>query len=131
MLSFYRYIFCKSYHFCINVLKEDEFPYFWATSSIVFLVLSNIISALGFVKYLIHSSEFDIYSASYKYIYIVLLVVVNIYMYSKKRYLKYINFCGELSPRRLKVYRILSILYYLVSFYAFFKSAILLGRLHS
>jgi hypothetical protein len=65
MVSFYRYIFCKSYHFCINVFKEDEFPYFWATSSIVFLVFSNVTSALGFVKYLLYPVEFETYSGSY------------------------------------------------------------------
>ncbi|RCW38248.1 hypothetical protein DFO77_1044 [Marinilabilia salmonicolor] len=130
MVSFYRYIFCKSYHFCINVFKEDEFPYFWATSSIVFLVFSNVTSALGFVKYLLHPVEFETYSGSYKYIIVGLTIVVNIYMYSQRRYLKHINFCNEISPKRAKIFRVLSILYYVITFYAFFKSSILLRSPH-
>jgi hypothetical protein len=130
MVSFYRYIFCKSYHFCINVFKEDEFPYFWATSSIVFLVFSNVTSALGFVKYLLHPVEFETYSGSYKYIIVGLTIVVNIYMYSQIRYLKHIYFCNEISPKRAKIFRVLSILYYVITFYAFFKSSILLRSPH-
>lgn len=131
MVSFYRYIFCKSYHFCINVFKEDEFPYIWATSSIVFLVFANVTSALGFVEYLLHPVEFETYAASYIYISVSLTFIANIYMYSQRRYLNHINFCNEISPKRAKVYRVLSILYYLVSFYAFLKIPILLGNLHS
>ena len=129
MVSFYRYIFCKSYHFCINVLHEDEFPYFWATSSVVVLVFTNIISILGFVKYVLYPSGFENYSVSYKYVIIVLLVMSNIYMYRKKRYLKHVDFCNQISSKRAKVYRVLSIFYYLVTTYAFFKSGFLLRSL--
>lgn len=129
MISFYRYIFCKSYHFCINVLNEDEFPFFWATSSVVILIFANIISALGLIKYIMYPSGFENYSASYKYVILVLLAIVNIYMYREKRYLKHVDFCKQITIKRAKVYRVLSIFYYLVTVYAFYKSADLLRNL--
>ena len=129
MISFYRYIFCKSYHFCINVLNEDEFPFFWATSSVIVLLFTNAISILGFIKYGLYPSAFENYSVSYKYIIIILLAIANIYMYRNKRYLKHIDFCNQISIRRAKTYRVLSIFYYVITVYAFFKSGFLLRSL--
>ena len=129
MISFFRYIFCKSYHFCINVFKEDEFPFYWATSSVVILIFANIVSIMGFLKYVFYPYGFDNYSEYQKYVIILLLAVSNIYMYQRKRYLRYVNFCEKLSVPKARVYRILSILYYLISIYAFFKSGYLIRSL--
>lgn len=129
MMSFYRYIFCKSYHFCINVFHEDEFPYFWATSSVVVLIFANIISILDIIKYFFYPSGFDNFSGYQKYAIIFLIAIVNIYMYRKNRYLKHIDFCNQITIKRAKVYRVLSIFYYLITTYAFFKSSFLLRSL--
>jgi hypothetical protein len=129
MMSFYRYIFCKSYHFCINVLNEDEFPYFWATSTVVNLILFNTFSLFDFIKYFFYPYGFDNFSEYQKYVAIVVLAITNIYMYRKKRYLKHIDFCNQVSIRRAKVYRVLSIFYYVITIYAFIKSASLIRSL--
>jgi hypothetical protein len=34
MLKLYSYIFCRAYYVCINVFKEREFPYFFASTSL-------------------------------------------------------------------------------------------------
>ncbi|ASB48014.1 hypothetical protein CDL62_02065 [Alkalitalea saponilacus] len=130
MFSFYRYIFCKSYHFCINVFQEDEFPFYWATTSVVFLVFANIVSVIGFAQYYLLQDGYNSFSYIYKYAFILLMILANIYMYFKKRYLHHINYCNEISPKRSKFYRILSIIYYVVTFYAFFKSADMLRGLN-
>lgn len=129
MISFYRYIFCKSYHFCINVFQEDEFPFYWATTSVMFLIFANIISLLDFVKYFFYPYGFDNYSEYQKYAVIVILAISNFYMYHKKRYLKHVDFCNQITLKRAKTYRVLSIFYYLITIYAFFKSSFLLRSL--
>jgi hypothetical protein len=129
MSGFFRYIFCKSYHFCINVFHEDEFPFSWATSIITFMLFANIISLLAFLKYLFYPYGFDNFAEHQKYAAIILLAISNIYMYRKKRYLKHIDYCNQITIKRARAYRVLSIFYYLITIYAFFKSSFLLRSL--
>jgi len=114
----YLYIFGKSYWFCMNILKEREFPYVWAGGAVAFLSFVNIRLILQIIEYFLLPYRLDIYYDSHKYLILVHMAIIVLYVYRKKRYLKILEKYESISKN--KSLRILSILYYIIIFGGFF-----------
>lgn len=130
MLSFYRYIFYKSYFFCINTFKEKEFPQIWATSVVSFLITINIIVLLEIVEYTMLSNEMSGFGTYYKYFAMFFWGGALIYIHINKRYLKIIECYSAIPSKKKSLFRILSIAYYVVTAISFFLMGALLRSMH-
>lgn len=130
MLSFYRYIFYKSYFFCINTFKEKEFPQIWATGVVTFLITINIIVLLDILEYTIFTEEMRDVGTFYKYFAMFFLGGALIYIHINKRYLKIIEYYSTIPSKKKRLFRLLSIAYYIVTAISFFLMGALLRSMH-
>lgn len=118
MKKFYTYIFGASYMFSVNVLKEKEFPYVWAGTAVGFLSFINIRLVFQIVEYLILPYRLNIYYDSHKFLALIYIAIIILWVYRKKRYLDIVKEYQTISNER--TLRILSICYYIISFMSFF-----------
>lgn len=115
MIMFFRYIFYTAYYFCINVFKEKEFPQTWAGGIISILITINLIVLLEIFAYNIFPSKIKTISEYYKYFGIFLFGLTFLYINKGKRYLKILKYYEIIPDNKKKVFRILSIFYYILS----------------
>ncbi len=125
MVVLYRYIFTKAYFFCINVFKEKEFPQYFATGMVTLAIITNFYILLSLIEYLMLPVRFNQYGEYYKYFALIVLAFALFYVNNKKRYLKILEHNSDISERKKKKLRIISIVYLLFLFVTFF----LLGAL--
>jgi len=125
MKGLYKYIFAKSYFFCISTFKEKEFPQYFAASFVTLAIVTNIIILLELIEYLLLPVRINIYEEFHKYFALILWVFVIFYVNYKKRYLMFLEHYGNITDKQKKKLKIYSIIYLLVLFISFF----LLGAL--
>ena len=126
MIAFYKYIFCKSYFFCIRVFKEKDFPQIWAGSVLAFIIIINVIVLLELAEYMMLPHRINIYYDYHKYFAIVFWGLMLIYIHINKKYIRILEYCKTIPQKKKKVFRILSILYYLFLAISFFLMSHLL-----
>lgn len=126
MVVLYRFIFTKAYFFCVNVFKEKEFPQYFATGMVTLAIITNFYILLSLVEYLMLPVRFNHYGEYYKYFALIVLAIALFYVNNKKRYLKILKHNSNISDRKKKRLRIISIVYLLFLFVAFFLLGILL-----
>lgn len=122
----HKYIFSKAYYFCINVFKEKEFPQYFATGIVTLIIITFIYILLSLIEYFILPLRFNVYGEYYKYFALVALGIALLYINYKNRYLKIIEYFGEIPDRTKKKLKIYSIIYLLTLFIGFFLIGALL-----
>jgi uncharacterized membrane protein YhaH (DUF805 family) len=125
MLDLYRFIFTKAYSFCINIFKEKEFPQYFATGMVTLVIITNFYILLSLVEYLMLPLRFNQYGEYYKYFALIVLAIALFYVNNNKRYQKILEHNGNISERKKKRLKIISIVYLVFLFVTFF----LLGAL--
>jgi len=125
MIVLYRYIFTKAYFFCINIFKEKEFPQYFASGVVTLAMVTNIVILLELIEYLSFPTRVNIFGEYHGYFALFSWGVVLLYVNNKKRYLKILEHNSNISERKKKRLRIISIVYLLFLFVTFF----LLGAL--
>ena len=126
VIQFYTYIFYKSYFFCKNVLKEKEFPQIWAGSVVSFLIFTSVLILFEVFEYLMLPQKINIYEEYHKYIAVVFLLISWIFIHIDNMYIKILDYHKTIPIKTQKVFRIISILYYLLIGIGFFLMAELL-----
>lgn len=125
MVVLYRYIFTKAYFFCINIFNEKEFPQYFASGVVTLAMVTNIIILLELIEYFSFPIRVNIYSEYHGYFALFSWGIVLFYVNYKKRYLKVLEHNRNISVKKKKNLKIISITYLLFLFVAFF----LLGAL--
>lgn len=125
MKGLYKYIFAKSYFFCISIFKEKEFPQYFAASFVTLAIVTNIIVLLELIEYLFLPTRINIYDEFHKYFALIMWVFVLFYVNYRKRYLLILEHYGNITGKQKKKLKIYSIIYLPVLFIGFF----LLGAL--
>lgn len=120
MVVLYRYIFTKAYFFCVNVLREKEFPQYFATTMVTLVITANLYILLSLIEYLMLPVRFNLYGEYYKYFALTVLGIALFYVNDKKRYLKILERNHSISERTRRKLRIVSIAYLLFLLVAFF-----------
>ena len=124
MVVLYRYIFTKAYLFCMNVLKEKEFPQYFASGVVTLAMVTNIIIFLELIEYFSFPIRVHVFGEYHGYFALFSWGVVLLYVNNKKRYLKIIEQSSNISHKKKKL-RTYSIVYLVFLFIGFF----LLGAL--
>jgi len=119
MKDFYRYIFFKSYHFCIRIFKEKEFPQVWAATVVSFSILANLLSIIDVIIIVFLPPKANLYGEYHAYVALGIVVVYNIYLNVGGKYNRILVKYDRIEKSRKKVFRVLSIIYYIVTILAF------------
>jgi len=120
MIMLYKYIFCKSYYFCIRFFKEKEFPWAFASGIITFCAVTSLVVFLEAVEYILLPNKINIYSTYHGFFAVALWVFIQIYVTRNKRYLKILETCKNIPIERQKILGFVSIVYILILFIGFF-----------
>jgi len=126
MIKFFLYIYYKSYYFCIRIFKEKEFPQIWAGSVVAFLIFTNIVVLLEIVEYWMLPQRINIYSEYHKFFALAFIGIMQLYLHINKRYLRLLDYYKDIPETTKRVFRILSIVYYISLAFGFFFLALLL-----
>jgi len=116
MTVLYKYIFYKAYHFCINVFKEKDFPWMFATGVVSITFVANIISFLELIEYLMLPSRINIYGEYHGYFSLGLLIFSAILMKYNNFYQKVLKEVEEYSVEKRRRMAFISVAYVLVVF---------------
>jgi hypothetical protein len=116
MKDIYKYIFFKMYHFCINVFKEEEFPWFFATGVVSILFTMSVIDLLSLVKYLMLPAEFESYGRFYGYFSLAVLIVAAVLVKRDNAYGRVLNDVKKFSKNKRERLLYLSFAYAFVVF---------------
>lgn len=120
MKTFFSFIFCKAYFFCIKVFKEKEFPQFFAAAVVSVSIDTTIIDMIKLYEYLILPKEINIYTEYYGYFSILFWIIVSIYVNRKRKYLEIIEENKKIPNNKKIVLSILSLIYLLIIFVSYF-----------
>ena len=119
-MKFFIYIFGKAYYFCINVLDGDEFPHFWATGFTVFLIMTNIYVVLSIYVYYYDNIYISLIRRYFNYLDLIIIILVCAYLSYRKKYPQILNAYAQIPKSYLLPFRILSIIYYIITFASMF-----------
>jgi hypothetical protein len=120
MLTLYSFIFYSAYNFCIRFFREKEFPWIFASGAISMTFMTTIIVMLELIAFLMLPEKINIYGAYHGYISLATFIGTTLYMYQGNRYEKILKKCSELSLRKSKLLRWISIIYFVLLFIGFF-----------
>jgi len=120
MIQLYKYIFYRAYFFCINVFKEKEFPYIWASFIVAFLIFCNIITLVTALEYFMLPERIETYADYNKYFALIFLLFVEVFFYWRGRYSRVVESFKNIKPRRDLVLKVISIFYILITVFLFF-----------
>ena len=126
MINIYKYIFYKSYFLCIKVLREKEFPQYFAAAIITFAFVTNLLLLLESIEYLILSQTISTYRSYFGYFALIVWVIILFYVHNKNKYLELLKDVESLSNKSKKKLRNFSFIYLLVLVIGFFLLGYLL-----
>ncbi len=118
-------MFTKAYFFCINIFKEKEFPQYFASGVVTLTMVTNIVILLELIECILFPIRVNIFGEYHGYFALFSWGLVLLYVNNKKRYLKILEHNSNISEKKKKRLRIISIVYLLFLFVTFF----LLGAL--
>lgn len=119
-MKFFIYIFGKAYYFCINVFKENEFSHFWATGFTVFLIMTNIYVVLSIYVYYYDNIYISLIRRYFNYLDLIIIILVCAYLSYRKKYPQILNAYALIPKSYLLPFRILSIIYYVMTLASMF-----------
>lgn len=126
MLDLYKYIFGKAYLLCINILKEKEFPQYFASGVITLTIVSNVLIVIEFIEYVILPTKINTFGEYHGYFALFSYIIVLLYVNIKKRY-EGIIYQFEIMPsKKKKKLKIYSIIYLVSLIFCFFYLGALL-----
>jgi|GEM_PF-2559660 len=131
MVVLYRYIFAKAHFFCVSFFREKEFPQYFAAIMVTLAITTNFYILLSLVEYVMLPVRFNQYGEYYKYFALIVLAIALFYVNNKKRYLKILERNSNISERKRKRLRIVSVAYLLFLFVAFFLLSALIRDYNS
>jgi hypothetical protein len=120
MKTFFTFIFCKAYFFCFNIIKEKEFPQYFAAGIVSVSIDTTIIDILKLYEYLLLPKEINIYSELHGYFSVLFWIIVLIYVNRKKKYLDLIETYKKIPNNKTIILSILSIIYLITVFVSYF-----------
>ncbi len=120
MITLHKYIFYKAYFFCINIFKEKEFPYVWASFIVAFLVFMNLVTLQSAIEYYMLPEHILTYSEYNKYSALNFLLIVEIFFWWKGRYNRIVEECSNIKPKTVLILKFISIFYILISIFLSF-----------
>jgi hypothetical protein len=120
MTKIYKYIFSRAYYFCINVFREKEFPYFFASGVVSMLFVGSIVVALELLKYAMLPIEINIYGKYHGYFSLTMLAVISILLSRNNYYLKILKFYHGRSAKENRSLALWSSVYIIIVLFGFF-----------
>lgn len=120
MIQLYKYIYYRSYFFCINIFKEKEFPYIWASFIVAFLIFCNLITLVSALEYFMLPERIETYSEYNKYFALIFLLFVEVFFYWQGRYKRVVEACLNIKPNRELILKFISVFYILITVFSFF-----------
>jgi len=114
MITLYKYIFCKAYYFCINVFKEKDFPWFFASGAMSMAFVVNVLVLEGLITITILPNLSDNLGGYYGYFSLFMLVGTAFYMKRGDRYRRVLEDGKKLPVGKRKTLRYVSLIYLIV-----------------
>ena len=111
MVTLYKYIFCKAYYFCVNVFKEKEFPWFFASGAMSMAFVINVLILEGLVTIAFLPNLSDLVGDYYGVFSLSMLVVTAFYMKTGDRYRRVLEDGKKLPVAKRKALRYISLIY--------------------
>lgn len=124
MITLYKYFFCKAYYFCIQVFKEREFPWFFASGAISMPLVLNLIVIWELIEYIIRPSDFEIIGEYYGYFSLGGLIITAFYVKSNDHYLTFLDDFKDMTKSKKKILGGIGVIYVLslIAVFLFFGS---------
>lgn len=126
MYMLYKYIFYKAYFLCIKVLREKEFPQYFASVIVTFSIVTNLLLFLELIEYLMLPQKIITYRNYIGYFALIIWGFILFYIHYKNRYLDILKDVEYLSGKSKKRLRNFSLLYLFILVVGFFLLGYLL-----
>jgi hypothetical protein len=120
MIMLIKFIFFKAYTFCVNVFKEKEFPYAFASGVTTLCIVTSIVILLEIFEYAMLPQPVNIFDNYHGYFALVLWILTIVYVRRDKRYLKILDDCRNLPLAKQKALFIIGAAYMVSLFIGFF-----------
>lgn len=98
----YKYIFYRSYFFCVKTFKEREIAHLWAALVVALVFVVTILGFVKLYKFMMLPSIVNIYGKYHGYFSLATGVVMAYLLSRNNYYRKILSECDRLSPKRRK-----------------------------
>jgi hypothetical protein len=110
MIILHKYIFAKAYYFCIQVFKEKDFPWFFASGAVSISIVNNVFIIEGVLR-IVNLNIIDISSEYYGFFSLLMLIFISARMKKNNKYLGVLADCKRITIRKRIILRYVSIVY--------------------
>lgn len=108
----FKYIFVKAYLFCYNVIKEREFPEYFASLVLAFVITTNLYLIIYSVEYALLPVKIDFLMGLPGLFALVIWGLIIIYVSAGGKYKRFINEMERSTQK--KILRIIAVVYIVV-----------------
>ena len=127
-MTLLKFIFARSYYFCIKVFKEKEFPQYFAGGVLTLVIFTSLLIILEIIEYVMLPMRINIGRGYHGYIALIGWFTILYYLNKNKRYSQILDDVEKMSDAAKKKLSIISFFYSFFLIIGFFLLGYLLRQ---